>query len=391
MFSLHVLFVCNEYPPAPHGGIGAFVQTLAEALVERGHSASVIGRYGDGSLPSQIVQNGVMVHRLLMNKLRKVGPVWDRIMLYKAIEALIREQGVSVVEYPDFQSDLILRHRIPTVLRLHGSMSYYASFNKMAQSRFIHWVEQRAFRVADCVVGVSRFVLERTQTIFGHSPQHSRAIHNFVDTRLFQTPASDEDEPLILFYGSLIPRKGVLQLARAANQFLRRLSDAVLCFVGRDSLVNGQSCREMIVRELEPDLRARVVFSEAVPHLDLIRVIRRARVCVFPSYMEALPLAPLEAAAAGKAVVVSNLGPLPEMFEHGAHALLVDPDDVKRLSASIVQLFNGRALRDRLGRAARARVVERFSLERGLSANLDFYAEMVNKAGTQAAKVFVER
>jgi hypothetical protein len=45
---MRVCFLCNEYPPGPHGGIGTFTQMLARALVQAGHQAWVIGRYSQG-------------------------------------------------------------------------------------------------------------------------------------------------------------------------------------------------------------------------------------------------------------------------------------------------------------------------------------------------------
>ncbi len=42
---MHVAFICNEYPPGVHGGIGAVTRTYARALVEAGHRVTVIGVY----------------------------------------------------------------------------------------------------------------------------------------------------------------------------------------------------------------------------------------------------------------------------------------------------------------------------------------------------------
>jgi glycogen synthase len=40
---MHVCFLCDEYPPCQHGGVGAMVQALGRALVERGHRVTVVG------------------------------------------------------------------------------------------------------------------------------------------------------------------------------------------------------------------------------------------------------------------------------------------------------------------------------------------------------------
>ncbi len=43
---MKICFICGEYPPGPHGGIGTFVQVLARALVAAGHEVRVLGAYG---------------------------------------------------------------------------------------------------------------------------------------------------------------------------------------------------------------------------------------------------------------------------------------------------------------------------------------------------------
>ena len=74
-------------------------------------------------------------------------------------------------------------------------------------------------------------------------------------------------------------------------------------------------------------------------------------------------MAALEAAERGRAVIASSVGGLPEIVEHGRTGLLVPPDDPSGLAAAIVELAEP-ARAGVLGRAARARALSEFSLDR---------------------------
>ena len=62
---MKICFVCSEYPPGSHGGIGTFTQTLSRALVKKGHYVRVVGIYSHNySAPNYEVDNGVQVLRI---------------------------------------------------------------------------------------------------------------------------------------------------------------------------------------------------------------------------------------------------------------------------------------------------------------------------------------
>src|ERR1700722_14765329 len=100
---MKICFICNEYPPACHGGIGNATRTLARSLVGAGHEVRVIGFYPqDEAAPECESDCGVSVTRLKVPK----GPVaWVRARraLYVAVARLVRDGRINVVEVPDYQ------------------------------------------------------------------------------------------------------------------------------------------------------------------------------------------------------------------------------------------------------------------------------------------------
>ena len=377
---MHILFVCDEYPPASYGGIGVFVRMLAEALARRGIPVTVVGQY-DGLSTDQMEESvGVRVYRLRKSSLPKIGILANRLSLYRWIERFVREHKVDVVEYPDFQSDLWRRHSIPTVLRLHGSALFYAMHGCSQTTAMQAFLERHAVGVAVHIVGVSRYVLDFTLTHIREVPRAAtRVLYNFVDTALFNPDSAGSESNVILFFGTLVSKKGVLGLARAANVFLRELAEAELHFIGRDGLDGSQACSGQILELLDPEVRSRVKLREALPHACLPREIRAARFCVLPSHMESFGLAIAEAMACGKAVISSDRGPLPEIIRHGHDGILVNPDDTNDLARRVIELYRNEGERRRLGMNALATVRERFAMKEQVDANLRFYREIAGR------------
>ena len=173
----------------------------------------------------------------------------------------------------------------------------------------------------------------------------SRVVPNFIgelpepdldDPRLAQLP----DEPFILFFGDATVDKGAWHLAEA----YRRLDDPPpLVLVGR--------CYIDELRE-----RPNVHPMGAWPHQLAIEALRRSLFSVAPSlWPEPFGLVALEAAAAGKATVASDIGGLRDIVVDGETGLMVAPDDREALAAAMRRLIADEALRERLGAAARER------------------------------------
>lgn len=176
----------------------------------------------------------------------------------------------------------------------------------------------------------------------------SRVIPNFIgplpepvadDPRLDQLP----DEPFILFFGDATEDKGAWHLAEA----YRRMDDPPpLVLVGR--------CYLDELRE-----RPNVYVTGAWPHELAIEALRRSMLTVAPSlWPEPFGIVALEAAAAGKPVVASDIGGLRDIVVDGETGFLVPPGDRPALIAALRRLSSDRDLRNRLGEAARVRAAK---------------------------------
>jgi len=110
---------------------------------------------------------------------------------------------------------------------------------------------------------------------------------------------------------------------------------------------------------------------------DIPRLLAAADICIQPSRSEGLPLALMEAASAGKAMIAAQVGGVPEVIVTGQNGLLIPPNDADALASAIDRLAHDPALRQRLGHEARKAFDAKFSIERMLSATLDAYQHCI--------------
>jgi glycosyltransferase involved in cell wall biosynthesis len=200
--------------------------------------------------------------------------------------------------------------------------------------------ESRLRRHVDVFLPVSSTVEELCRI---RSDEVSRVIPNFIgdlpraplaDPRLAQLP----DEPFILYFGDVTEDKGAWELAEA----YRKLSEPPpLVLVGR-----------CYIDELKD--RPGVHAMGAWPHALAIEALRRSLFNVVPSlWPEPFGLVALEAAAAGKPIVATNMGGLRDIVVDGETGLVVPAEDRPALTAAMQRLIGDAELRERLGSGAK--------------------------------------
>jgi glycosyltransferase involved in cell wall biosynthesis len=373
---MHICFLCNEYPPAPHGGVGSFTQTLARALVRRGHRVKVVG-YACGRASTVSDDEGVDVVRLPHATVPGTGLIVNGARLRHALLKIDREEPIDVVEGPEASLNGVPRLAAATVIRMHGGHHFFAVTLGRRPALKRGWMERRSFSRATHLCAVSRYVARTTLEILQQQGRAVEILHNPVNVRTFAPRQEPVTDGLIVFAGTVCEKKGIRQLVQAMPQIVAAVPHARLAVLGRDSRdpATGGSFTARLRRLLSAQVAERVVFQGAVPHSEMPALLAPASVCVYPSHMEALPLAWLEAMSMGKCLVASVTGPGPEVIEDGVSGLLCDPHRPEAIAAKVIMALTQPALRHRLGAAARARVVADFSEDVLVARNEQFYRQ----------------
>jgi glycosyltransferase involved in cell wall biosynthesis len=165
---------------------------------------------------------------------------------------------------------------------------------------------------------------------------------------------------LAVAVGRLEPEKGHPTLIEAWPLVHHNFPDAQLLIVGEGSE------RDRLEGLAAAHLRSEIC-CESVAFLgrrdDIPTILAAADVVVMPSYREAQGLAIVEALAANRPVIASNVGGIPEMIRSGENGMLVPSQDPSALASAIALLFRDRALATRLAHAGHALVHEKFCVD----------------------------
>lgn len=178
--------------------------------------------------------------------------------------------------------------------------------------------------------------------------------------------------PLIASIGRLEDIKGHRFLIEALAR-LRRSTNGVSAARG---IVVGDGCLKdsLVTLAEESGVGDRVTLPGF--RSDVGAVLNAADIVAMPSLSEGFPLAVLEAMMAGRPVVASRVGGIPEMIVDGETGLLVPPKDPGALASALAWLIASPSLRDRLGKAAKERALREFHRPRMLD-RLEGYLEGV--------------
>jgi glycosyltransferase involved in cell wall biosynthesis len=181
------------------------------------------------------------------------------------------------------------------------------------------------------------------------------------------TPA----DRLVLLPGLMRPGKGHDELLDALPALLHSVPRARVLFA-------GSGCQEERLRTRAAPFSDRVCFlghREDMPEL-----MAASDVVVLPSRAEALPTVLMEAAAAGRPVVATSVGGVPEVVEADGSGVLVPPGQPAALATALADVLTDEPRARRLGWRARELARERFTVDRQLGATLGVWEDVVREA-----------
>lgn len=374
---MHVAFLTPEYPPLRTGGIGTSIRNLGHALTRDGHRVTVLGwgvkqTWNDGD---------IRVEMLGETAVPRLGWLLNRQQAAKRLNALIAREGVDIVEAPDWGGlSAGMRFDCPLVIRMNGSATYFGYLLKEPVRRSVTVAERMALHGADALCSVSRFTADVTSELF-NLKQPVSIIPNGIDIDRFSpSTEASEGNDIILYFGTLVRKKGILDLCRVFSLVAARHPTARMHIVGRDAAdrqTGSASTWELCRGLLSPDATRRTEYLGEQPYERVQEFVRVSSICVFPSYAEAMPLAWLEAMACGKPVIAYDIGWAAEAIECGKSGVLLPPGDELQFAEVIITLLSKSDLRMTLGKAARERVEERFSAERIGARTCEWYRRVI--------------
>lgn len=379
---MHIAYLTPEYPhklcPAS-GGLGTSIKNMAESLIEKNVQVSIIV-YGQES-DEQFQEDGLNFYFISQKKYPAGGWYFYRKYLEKQISRIIKKDKIDILEAPDWTGITAFMHfKVPVVIRMNGTDAYFCALENRKQKFKNRFFEKKALNNADRIVSVSDYTGKKTMEVLNIVRPYE-VIPNSISINDFKPSEMRCEENRILYYGTIIRKKGVLALAEIFNEVVIQNKDARLILAGRDvvDIFEQVSTLQLFKRKLSKEAVNRFNYLGALNYLTVREEIAKAGVVVLPSFAEALPMTWLEAMAMEKPLVTSNIGWAPEVMINGETGFMVDPWDHQRYAKKILQLMKDQELAGNMGKAARKRVVKNFSTEVVSIKNLNFYEEVIDK------------
>ena len=374
------------------GGAQEVVRTLAAYLPEHG-CRPVVCTFRDGPLRHEIEQMGIPVELLpdrrhtVLSLPQFLGDLWR---IRRALHELVERYQVDVIQTHllrrlDF---LVLTLRRAPGLPLVFWTVHNTNFTLRAEHLQSHkWLlrpKRVAYRLlyrlgnrwANGFIAVSEEVRGAVLRDIGNVDENITVIPNGVDVRRYQSRIErrrvrselnlDDDHHLMSVVGTLKEQKGHRYLIEAVSLLVSEHPQLRIAIVG-----DG---------ELRHQLEAAVNTAELTDHViflgnrnDVPELLSASDSFVLPSLWEGLPMALIEAMAAGLPIIATEVSGTKQVMVADRTGLLVPPGDATALADAIRSLLSDPVQAETMGAAARARVVESFSAARQAQLHRNLY------------------
>lgn len=407
---MKIALLSFEYPSETgFGGIGTYAWYQARALVKLGHEVHVLAGANAPTVLRTETHDGVIVHRfradgLLMRAFGWLGKPrlwWTRnrlengLSMYRGLTSLLDAHAFDVVEMPECGAEgWLINHltSVPTIVRFHSParliMDYYDV--RPADVALCSFVERVAMAGAGGFSSCSGFLADEVRTKLGLKAP-VRVIPNGIDLELFDADEPRDvrreyglpaDRPLLLFTGRMEPRKGIHLCPEIVTRVLERY-EVTFAFAGRDLF--GYMAQTLLPQVQRAHLRGTVHHLGDLDLASVRSLVRQADVFWLPSLWENCPYSCLEAMAAGRAILCSDQGGMPELIRHEENGLLARSGNAASYVEQLSRLIEDADLRRRLGTAARRSVETSLTDVHMARLSADYYRDVLAGSTTPQA------
>lgn len=266
-------------------------------------------------------------------------------------------------------------HHIPSVMTRHVMDEPAGTIKTAVRARLVLWAARFGIHR---IIAVSNAVKHHFAQLAKVPLSKIETIYNGIETDKFDLAVDQAslrkelgwgiDERVITLVAVLRPGKGHEVLFEALPHIQDAVPNARVKLVGYG--------------ELHDQFRAQAAqFGDTVEFLgermDIPEILRASNLVTLPSWSEALPTVLIEAGAAGIPVVATNVGGTCEIVLDEQTGFVVEPGNSQALAEKIIRLLQDSYRAEEMGRAAKERVTELFSLERQAASTIAVYQRLV--------------
>ena len=371
---MKILMLSWEYPPRVVGGIARVVHDLSHRLIKDGHEVTVV-TYRDGNVPYFEDDNGVQVYRV-DNFMIQPNNFIDWVMqlnfnmIAKTGEIIAKEGNFDVIHAHDWlvayaAKTLKTSYNTPIVSTIHATEAGRNSGIREQQQKYINDTEWMLTYESSEVIVNSNYMKNELQRLFGLPFEKINVVPNGVSPSNFTVSERDYDfrrkyamdnEKIILFMGRLVYEKGIQHLISAMPKILNNYHDAKLIVAGKGGML-GELQNE--VNSL--GLGNKVYFTGQLSPKQVQKMYKCADIAVFPSTYEPFGIVAIEAMLSGVPTVVTDIGGLNEIVDHGVTGMKSYAGNANSLADSILALLFDHKLCDTIVKNAKQEVKTKYN------------------------------
>lgn len=377
------------------GGAERTVQDLAMRLPEHG-IATAVCCLRDGPLRAPLERAGVAVFCLGLRRRSIVLLPWfiaDIARVLWRLTRLMRSQNIDILHAHIADAAMLALAAgrwcgVPVIVTFHG-LGLLPTERQRGDPRT--WLRRRLYRAlargAWRSIAVSPTVRQALCDDLGFEPARTLVLGNGIDTAAYASGATagaaialreelglDPAARVIVAVGRLVHNKGQAHLLEAMPLVLARYPSAVLVLVG-DGPDREALAQQVARRGLGPAVHLTGARTDVAAHLAL------AEIFALVSSSEGVPLALLEAMAAGRSIVATAVAGIVDIIEHGRSGLLVPFAEPSALADAIGVLLEDQTLARQLGANAQREARARYDIDVTVRAVAALYSEAMAPHG----------
>lgn len=385
---MRIAFITLEYPPHIIGGAGIYAVRLVDELVKAGNDV-VVFTPGVAGGKAEEHSGRLTVLRVPVSNHLPLTSLQFSLRLPGTFRMEDRKHNFDVIHFNSICYWFLIRKLSisPAVATLHHMLKDARESDKVGLSTVLLKLkdENNLFQQVlekRTIGSVGQYIVDSKYT--GASLKRlyrvpAGKIHvvpcglNFIPGEGEKTVVPGvEGKKIILFVGRVNdPRKG-LDLLLEALKLVVKKHNAVLVVAGS----GDQAGAKEMVKSL--GIQESVIFTGYVDDDHLKKLYLACDVYAVPSRMEGFGLTVLEAMAAGKPVVATRVGSIPELMEDGVHGTLVDPGDARGMAGAICRYLGDEGLARGVGVINKTYAAERFSWARTAAGTIDAYRQIMD-------------
>ncbi len=339
---------------------------------------------------------------------RAIHPISDG-QAYRRVKELIRKFKPDIVHTHAAKSGVIGRMaadacKVPVIVHTFHGHVFHSYFNKLTTSTFIH-IERYLARRSSGIIAISKTQKEELCNTYNICPEEKVNIiplgldldkfkHNFNDKRDFfrNKYFIKEDEIAIGIIGRIVPVKNHSLFVSIAAKVLEGANQKVKFIIIGD----GES-REQMEHELQlagidytyfikEPREATAICTSWQTEMDI--VLAGLDIVTLTSHNEGTPVSLIEAQAAAKPVVSTNVGGVSDAVQHNVTGFITEPDNSAQFAEAVLMLCESADLRTQFGLKGRELVHQKFSYQRLITDMSAYYYKLLDESKVKSVKYF---